>query len=114
MRSLRDLLNREGHVHLVGVCGVGMAGVACLLRERVCSTRVTGCDTVLNPLADWLEGLGVRVTEGHDPAHVQGDVDWVIRSAAVPESSPEIQAAHARGIPVFKRGEVLPLLLSLL
>jgi UDP-N-acetylmuramate--alanine ligase len=108
---LRDkLVTGTGHVHLAGICGVGMAGLALLLKAR--GFRVSGCDLMVNRLACWLRERGIPVSERHSAAHLNEDVDWVIRSAAVPDSSDEIKAALARGLPVFKRGEVLPALLA--
>lgn len=99
-----------GHIHMTGICGVGMAGLAVLLRQR--GFTVSGCDLMINKLAGWLREQQVAVTEGHAVAHLTPDVVGVIRSTAVPESAPEIAAAHAMGIPVVRRGEVLPLLLE--
>ncbi len=109
--SIPDLLARPGsHVHLAGICGVGMAGLAVLLKAR--GLRVTGCDAAVNRLGPWLQERGIEVLGPHRPAHVEDGVDWVIRSAAVPADHPEIRAAVDRGIPVSKRGEVLPRLLD--
>lgn len=99
-----------GHVHFAGICGVGMAGLAVLLKAR--GFRVTGCDLMINKLAGWLRERGIEVTERHSPSHLTPDVQWVVRSAAVPETSDEIKAAKELNIPVFKRGEVLPALLA--
>ncbi len=92
-----------------GVCGVGMAGVAYLLARR--GWRVTGCDAHLNALVPWLRGAGVPVEEGHDPSHIEG-ADRVIVTSAVAAADPELLAARAKGVPVFRRGEVLAALLS--
>ena len=109
--TLRTLLQSgSGHVHLAGICGIGMAGLAVLLKAR--GFKVTGCDLMINRLAGWLRQRGVQVTEKHSPEHISADVTWVIRSAAVTPDSAEMRAAQARSIPVFKRGEVLPLLLE--
>ena len=97
-------------VHLAGICGIGMAGVAVLLKDR--GFRVTGCDASPNTLAPWLRSRGIEVAQGHDPAHIRPDTAWVIRSAAVPAEAPEMRAARDRGLPVFARGEVLPALLA--
>lgn len=94
---------------MLGVCGVGMAGVAYLLANR--GWRVSGCDAHLNPLAGWLRAAGVPVTEGHDPAHLAA-ADRVIVTPAVSDEEPELAAARASGLPVFRRGEVLAALLS--
>ena len=109
--SIPDLLARPGsHVHLAGICGVGMAGLAVLLKAR--GLRVSGCDAAVNRLGPWLEKRGIAVLGPHKPAHIDGSVDWVIRTAAVRPEHPEIRAAIDRGLPVFKRGEVLPRLLD--
>ena len=109
--TLRALLQSgTGHVHLAGICGIGMAGLAVLLRAR--GFTVTGCDLMINKLAGWLRHQGIQVTEKHSPDHLGDDVTWVIRSAAVAPDSEELRAAETRSIPVFKRGEVLPLLLE--
>jgi UDP-N-acetylmuramate--L-alanine ligase/UDP-N-acetylenolpyruvoylglucosamine reductase len=101
-----------GRVHLLGVCGVGMAGVAYLLARR--GWRVSGCDERPGPLADWLRQAGVAVCEGHDAAHLdaEGGAERVIVTPAVSAREPELAAARARGLPVFTRGEVLAELVS--
>ena len=108
--AMDRLLREGGHVHLVGACGVGMAGLAALLEAR--GLRVSGCDIQLNRLSAWLKGRGVTVCEGHDPDHIDDSVAWVVRSAAVAETHPEIERAVRLGRPVFRRGEVLPWLLA--
>jgi len=92
---------------MLGVCGVGMAGVAYLLARR--GWRVSGCDERPGSLASWLRAAGVAVGEGHDPAHLDADggVGRVIVTPAVAADEPELAAARARGLPVFRRGEVL-------
>ena len=98
-----------GRVHMLGVCGVGMAGVAYLLARR--GWRVSGCDAHLNALSAWLRAAAVEVQEGHDPAHVE-NADRVIVTPAVSVSEPEVRAACANALPVYRRGEVLASLLS--
>ena len=102
-------LRRGGRVHLVGAGGVGMAGLAFLLKARGC--EVSGCDLRANRLTDWLRREGIEVALGHDPRHAER-ADWLVRSTAVPASHPELLRARERGLPVFRRGEVLPALLE--
>lgn len=101
-------LKAGGAVHLVGMAGFGMAGLALLLRER--GWRVTGCDLVRNRIWEWLTSRGFTLAEGHDASHLDG-VSWVVRSTAVSDSCPEVSEAVTRGIPVEYRGFVLPALL---
>lgn len=101
-----------GAVHMLGICGVGMAGVAYLLAKR--GWRVSGCDAQCNALADWLRAAQVFVLEGHEPAHLalSPAPERVIVTPAVAAAEPELLAARERGLPIFRRGEVLASLLS--
>ncbi|OGV42984.1 MAG: UDP-N-acetylmuramate--L-alanine ligase [Lentisphaerae bacterium GWF2_57_35] len=87
-----------------------MAGLAYHLYKR--GFEVSGCDVSFGRTTEWLAARGIPVEQGHHPAHVERDIDWLIRSAAVPENSAELTAARARGLPIFNRGWVLPLLLE--
>lgn len=99
-----------GHVHMAGVCGAGMAGLAFLLARQ--GWRVSGCDAVPdNALRRWLERSGVPVAHGHDPAHLEG-VDRLVVTSALDRTEPEVAAALAQGVPVLRRGEVLAALVS--
>lgn len=90
-------------VHLVGIGGVGMAGLAVLLKARGC--EVSGCDLHASPRTAWLEGLGVRVFMGHDPSHLAG-VDEVVVTPAVSNSNPELLAWQGNSSLRY-RGEAL-------
>jgi UDP-N-acetylmuramate--alanine ligase len=92
------------HVHFIGIGGSGLSAIARLLVESGYS--VSGSDRVFSPMAHELAALGVRVDIGHDPSHVQG-ADLVIRSSAIPDDNPEVQAAITAHIPVQKRSEYL-------
>jgi len=99
----------HGHVHMLGACGIGMAGLAYLLSLR--GFRVSGCDQALNSLAEWLAQHDISVSTPHDPKHISAGVDWIIRSPAVSGKTRELSKAREMGLPVLKRGEVLPRLL---
>ncbi len=95
-----------GHVHLVGICGMGMAGLGVLLKAG--GFKVTGCDSTLNArMVAMLEDNGIKVESGHDVSHMDAGVDWVVRSAAVSSDAPEMVRAENLGLPVFPRGVVL-------
>ena len=90
-------------VHFVGIAGAGMSALAELLVRR--GVSVTGCDANTAGAAD-LRRLGVSITDGHDPSHVDGARALVITSA-MPKDHPEIARAWALGIPVIRRAEAL-------
>jgi UDP-N-acetylmuramate--L-alanine ligase/UDP-N-acetylenolpyruvoylglucosamine reductase len=100
----RCLQKKHSSVHLLGICGIGMAGLAYLLKKK--GVKVSGCDQAPNHLAGWLRKNTGIVYRRHSPAHVKG-ADWIIKSTAVRDDSPELMAARRKGKPVFRRGEVL-------
>ena len=106
----RLLAGRPGSVHLVGIAGIGMAGLAVHLAAR--GFRVTGCDLSPNRVSDALASCGVNVLPDHSPSHVASDVQWLVKSTAVPDDSGEILAAKEKRVPVYPRGVVLPALLE--
>jgi UDP-N-acetylmuramate--alanine ligase len=91
-------------IHCVGVGGGGLSALAALLAER--GHTVSGSDNSAGFSGDELAGRGVDVRRGHDAAWL-GDAELVIRSAAVPDSNPEVHAALEQRIPVLKYSEAL-------
>jgi UDP-N-acetylmuramate--alanine ligase len=83
--------------------------VAWLLKARGFS--VSGCDLQENRQTGWLARNGVEISSGHAETHISESIDWLIRSTAVPDTHPEVQRATELGIPVSRRGEVLPALM---
>ena len=95
----------EKKIHFMGVGGVGMAGLAVLLKAE--GHVVTGCDKYASERTRWLESMGIPVALGHDPSHVE-EMDEVIVTPAVHNDDPEFVAArHLR-----YRGEVLAEIVS--
>jgi UDP-N-acetylmuramate--alanine ligase len=106
----RLLASRPVGVHLMGVAGIGMAGLAVHLAAR--GFHMTGCDLSPNRVSDALASRGVKILEGHSPSHIAPDVRWLVKSAAIPDDSDEILAARIGGLPVYPRGAVLSALLE--
>ena len=94
-------------VHLVGVGGVHMSAIACLLRHR--GHEVTGSDLHRSPLTEAVERYGVTVHAGHSAENID-DAELVVYTSAVREGNPELEEARRRGIPTMKRGEMVALL----
>ncbi|MEZ4297292.1 MAG: UDP-N-acetylmuramate--L-alanine ligase [Polyangiaceae bacterium] len=95
---------RVRHVHFVGVGGVGMSGLAEILRSL--EFEVSGSDLKEGSSTRRLQGLGVRIDIGHRAENVAG-VDVVVFSSAIKETNPELMEARALGIPVIGRAEML-------
>ena len=104
-----NLISRGGRVHLIGTGGIGMAGVAFLLKAR--GFDVSGCDLQENRQTRWLQSCGVDIEFNHHESHIDESIDWVVRSTAVPSTHPELGRAQKRRIPVSRRGEVLSALM---
>jgi len=98
------------HVHFVGIGGAGMSGIAEVLLEY--DFKVSGCDRARGNTTRRLEELGVEIHEGHGEEHLEG-VDLVVKSSAIGDETPEIQAARKRGITVIRRAEMLGELMRL-
>lgn len=103
--ELDSLLSEPRRIHMIGIGGIGMAGLALLLKKR--GHQVDGCDEVENRQTVWLREKGIPVQIGLSVSHIE-QADWIIRTTAVPDDHPEV--AHAT-VPVYRRGEVLPALL---
>ena len=92
------------HVHFIGIGGSGLSAIARLLLES--GYTVSGSDRALTPFAEDVRKAGASVYVGHHPRNLTG-ADWVVRSSAIPDDNPEVQAAKRAGLPVYKRADFL-------
>ena len=92
-------------VHLIGVGGVHMSGIAQILRHR--GHDVSGSDLTLSPLTEKIASLGVTVHPAGHRAENIGDPDLVVYTSAAHEDNPELIEARRRGIPTIKRAEMV-------
>lgn len=89
---------------MIGTGGVGMAGLAFLLKKR--GHEISGCDGHASPRTAWLEENGVAFFGTHSPDHVE-TADEIIVTPAVPADMPELVRARELGSRIRRRGEVL-------
>jgi UDP-N-acetylmuramate--alanine ligase len=94
----------EKHVHLIGIGGTGLSAIARLLLER--GYRVSGSDRQDSPFLQQLRQAGARIYLGHASENIRG-AEIIVRSSAIPDENPEVQAANQKGIPVYKRVDFL-------
>jgi UDP-N-acetylmuramate--alanine ligase len=97
-------------IHLVGIGGIGMSGIAEVLLTLGYS--VSGSDTRLSTLTERLQDLGATIYEGHKAGNVLG-AHVVVTSSAIKSDNPELVEAHRRKIPVIPRAEMLAELMRL-
>jgi UDP-N-acetylmuramate--alanine ligase len=97
-------------IHMVGIGGIGMSGIAEVLLTLGYS--VSGSDTKLSTITERLEDLGATIFEGHKAANVEG-AHVVVTSSAVKADNPEVVEAHKRKVPVIPRAEMLAELMRL-
>lgn len=93
-----------GAVHLVGIGGAGMSGIAALFVDA--GMRVSGSDSRDGATVQALRAKGVDISIGHDAGNV-GAADTLVVTGAIAEDNPEYLEARRRGIPVIHRAQAL-------
>ena len=91
-------------VHFVGIGGVGMSGIAEVLKNL--GYEVTGSDLKESETTRRLKALGIQVTIGHGAENIK-EAHVVVISSAVSSDNPEVLAARKQSIPVIPRAEML-------
>jgi len=103
--DLPKLLTREHHkIHLIGVAGSGMSGIAALLLEL--GHEVSGSDKTSTVETDRLRRLGLRFHQNHH-ADDASDADLIVFSSAIAIDNPILLSARDFGKPAVRRAEVL-------
>jgi UDP-N-acetylmuramate--alanine ligase len=104
MNVQQNGMGRIRHIHMIGIGGSGMGGIAEVLLNL--GYEVSGSDLRKNPVTQRLAGMGATVHIGHDEKNIH-DCDVVVTSTAVNESNPEVIEARVRRIPIVPRAEML-------
>ena len=99
-----------GPVHLVGIGGIGMSGIAEVMMNM--GYGVQGSDIKESANVERLREKGAIVHIGHRPENVTG-AGAVVISSAIKGGNPEVDAARAQGIPVVRRADMLAELIRL-
>ena len=86
------------HIHILGICGTFMGGLAALAREA--GHRVTGCDAgVYPPMSEQLRSLGIDLIEGYAPDQLAIQPDLFVVGNVVSRGNPLIEAILDAGLP---------------
>jgi UDP-N-acetylmuramate--alanine ligase len=102
-------LSRFSHVHFLGIGGIGVSAVARLVMAA--GARVSGSDVRESSITQALARDGARVFIGHAASNLDG-ADLIVVSTAIPDTNPELRAAHEAGLPVVHRARVLDALMA--
>ncbi len=94
------------HIHIIGICGTGMAAMAGMLHER--GFTVTGSDqNIYPPMSDFLAGLGIEVMAGYAAVHLAPHPDLVIVGNVVRITNPEAIELARLGLPYLSMPQAL-------
>ena len=102
----------EKHIHLIGIGGISMSGIAKLLLLR--NYKVSGSDIKNSSTVKELKNLGAKIEIGHNSDNVKkwGLPDLVVISSAIDNDNPEIKMANELKIKIIKRAEMLSKLMK--
>jgi len=86
------------HIHILGICGTFMGGIAVLAREM--GYTVSGSDAnVYPPMSTQLEQAGIKLGQGYDPAHLEPAPDLVVIGNALSRGNEAVEYVLNRGLP---------------
>jgi len=101
------MYKKKGHLHFVGIGGIGMSGIAQILKCQ--GYKISGCDSDLaqKSIKD-LKSLGCEIYHGNNTTKCHNsDIDILVYSSAIKNNNPEIIAAQKKGIPTIPRALML-------
>lgn len=104
LAPLAGMARSVRRIHMVGIGGAGMSGIAEVLVSQGFELR--GSDLRRTEVTERLARLGIDIRVGHDAAAVEG-AQVVVISTAVPPNNPELVRARELGVPVIRRAEML-------
>lgn len=86
------------HIHILGICGTFMGGLALLAREL--GMTVSGSDAnVYPPMSEQLAAAGINVSEGYEPSHLEPAPDLVVMGNAMTRGNPAVEYVLNKGLP---------------
>ncbi len=104
--ALNRLPAEVEHIHVMGICGTGMAALAAMLQEQ--GFRVTGSDSnVYPPMSDFLAEAGIRVMDGYGAANLEPRPDLVIVGNVIRAVNPEALRLAELEIPYLSMPQAL-------
>ncbi len=100
------LLPPPARVHLMGICGTGMASLAGMFHES--GYRVSGSDqAIYPPMSDFLRNMGISVIDGYRASNLDPVPDLVVVGNVIRQTNPEAVELEISGIPFTSMPEAL-------
>jgi UDP-N-acetylmuramate: L-alanyl-gamma-D-glutamyl-meso-diaminopimelate ligase len=100
------ILPQHAHIHLMGICGVGMSSLAGMLKEK--GYAITGSDqNIYPPISTFLERLSIAVKKGYSPSNLYPKPDLVIVGNVITKDNPEAVELLRLGIPYLSMPQAL-------
>ncbi len=104
--TLNRIPKKLQHIHIMGICGTGMAALAGMLQQS--GFTVTGSDShVYPPMSDFLENIGISVCSGYGPKNLVSHPDLVIVGNVITKKNPESAALFKSRIPYLSFPQAL-------
>ncbi len=104
-------LAKTENIHFIGIGGIGMSGLAIIMKGL--GFKVQGSDSNFNKNLERLKKNKINYFIGHKKKNIINSTIIVV-SSAIPSNNPEIKEAKRRNLPIYKRGEVLGQIVSLM
>ncbi|MCR4892564.1 MAG: UDP-N-acetylmuramate--L-alanine ligase [Lachnospiraceae bacterium] len=98
-------LDKQIHVHFVGIGGISMSGLAELLLSR--GFTVSGSDMKESDLTRALQAQGARISFPQSADNIKDGIDLAVYTAAIHPDNPELQEIKRREIPTLTRAQLL-------
>ncbi len=98
-------------IHFVGIGGIGMSGLAVIMKDL--GFKVQGSDILTNKNIERIKHKKIKIFIGHKKQNINKSTILVI-SSAIKKNNPELLFAKKRKIPIYKRGEMLANVVSLM
>lgn len=101
-------LNNYKHIFFIGIGGIGMSAIARYFNAR--GIKVSGYDKTNTPLTDALVSEGMDIVFKDDISLLPNDIDLVVFTPAVPKDHLQLNYLKGKGLPVYKRSQILGLI----
>tara|TARA_B100002051_G_scaffold273085_1_gene311153 strand:+ start:782 stop:2176 length:1395 start_codon:yes stop_codon:yes gene_type:complete len=98
-------------IHFIGIGGIGMSGLALIMKDL--GFKVQGSDILNNKNIERVKKKKIKVHIGHKKRNIDKSTILVI-SSAIKKNNPELLFAKKRKMPIYKRGEMLANVVSLM